>query len=737
MTMKKITKKILTIITLIIIFLLTNVKESQIYAAGYPSGCLTCQTAGSWCGHQSGAYACVDASFCGYRVANSSFCPTGCTCGSFTVAGGNWCTNNCIKVEWCPGTTPQPTPTSYPTPAVYNNSECGPDTFPTQMIAGQSYKVSLTMHNTGTKTWRAADNYKLGSEQPVNNNLWGLGRVEINPPIDVVYGTSNIFYFTVTAPITPGHYSSRWRMVEEWIEWFGPTCGPNDIEVIEECPECQAVSLSSSPANIAIGDAITFNFLSTNEQGDSGSTDSWGEGVSCSGNMVINGTPKIGSKICAATLAGTYAWTHNWFSDDSQCRTCSQSTNYIVTANPKIEGQIEKNHNNVSTNPVGGVCAALSDSLPDMSGDLSVWAVKRPDGAVYNGTVWHDGANLQYSIETDPNDSSATYDVYLDINSPNYDCSCPQSTTYGDDHCEYKNITYNVNNLPIHIKEIVDFPWWLTYGGNAYAAGELKTEIPSTMSAAMMMAERNMPPGIKNTAGFPISKSGPIVASSIHIPNTRNVAINGRLVGLGLNESDNNYEYFMNMANENDETIHPLLNNSKPSSPGVWKVTGTLTIDESDNWNLGAGEDSIVVFVDGNMLIRSTASDTAVTSVARDSAGILMFIVKGDIIIDESVGYDKDAGGFNLDTALNTPLVEGMFVANGSIKVESSFGNDLIFAGSGNFIGWHEILLERDLGDDNTNYAVNNFSFRPDFITKFPKYLKNSHLYRIESSPSF
>ena len=90
---------------------------------------------------------------------------------------------------------------------------------PAVMAPGQVYPVSVTMQNTGDTTWYAGSLYRLGAQNPQDNNTWGLGRVEL--PNAVAPGASVTFAFNVTAPAAQGTYNFQWRMVQDLVEWFG------------------------------------------------------------------------------------------------------------------------------------------------------------------------------------------------------------------------------------------------------------------------------------------------------------------------------------------------------------------------------------------------------------------------------------------------------------------------------------------------------------------------------------
>jgi thermolysin len=91
---------------------------------------------------------------------------------------------------------------------------------PTSMTAGRSYSVSVTMRNSGSTTW-TSDVYRLGSQNPQDNTVWGFNRVYLPTGTTVPQGSDYTFYFTVTAPSTAGSYNFQWRMVQEGVGPFG------------------------------------------------------------------------------------------------------------------------------------------------------------------------------------------------------------------------------------------------------------------------------------------------------------------------------------------------------------------------------------------------------------------------------------------------------------------------------------------------------------------------------------
>jgi hypothetical protein len=89
---------------------------------------------------------------------------------------------------------------------------------PTSMIAGRRQAVSVTMRNTGIKTWTSggANPFRLGANHDVDT--WGSARQELPGPVSP--GGEVTFAFDVI-PSAPGEFRFQWGMLQELIEWFG------------------------------------------------------------------------------------------------------------------------------------------------------------------------------------------------------------------------------------------------------------------------------------------------------------------------------------------------------------------------------------------------------------------------------------------------------------------------------------------------------------------------------------
>ncbi|MBI1930743.1 DUF5010 domain-containing protein [Candidatus Poribacteria bacterium] len=102
-----------------------------------------------------------------------------------------------------------------------NDAQFIRQSIPSTMTSGRTYEVSITMKNTGTATWTQWGDYKLGSQNPQDNLIWGISRAWLAGGETIAPGEQKTFTFNVQAPLTPGTYNFQWRMVQEFVEWFG------------------------------------------------------------------------------------------------------------------------------------------------------------------------------------------------------------------------------------------------------------------------------------------------------------------------------------------------------------------------------------------------------------------------------------------------------------------------------------------------------------------------------------
>ena len=100
------------------------------------------------------------------------------------------------------------------------------------MVVGKTYPVTIVTKNTGTSTWTAAANYKLGAQDPADNSTWGQNRELLGASDSIAPGASKTFVFNVVAPSTPGSYNFQWQMTQEGVEWFGDSSTVVAVSVV-------------------------------------------------------------------------------------------------------------------------------------------------------------------------------------------------------------------------------------------------------------------------------------------------------------------------------------------------------------------------------------------------------------------------------------------------------------------------------------------------------------------------
>jgi RHS repeat-associated protein len=149
-------------------------------------------------------------------------------------------------------------------------------TVPSAMLAGQSYVVTVRMRNDGNTTWTAATNFRLGSQDPVNNSIWGVGRALLT--VDVAKGQTAAFTFSVVAPATAGAYKFQWQMLQESVAWFGPMTPSLTVPVsANAAPSVQL----TSPVNgfiVAAPTTILLNASASDSDGSVAYVQFWYDG---------------------------------------------------------------------------------------------------------------------------------------------------------------------------------------------------------------------------------------------------------------------------------------------------------------------------------------------------------------------------------------------------------------------------------------------------------------------------
>ncbi|MDP4001067.1 MAG: NBR1-Ig-like domain-containing protein, partial [bacterium] len=133
------------------------------------------------------------------------------------------------------------------------------------LTPGEQRGLSISMLNCSTVTWTSAAGIRLGSQNPQDNTIWGLNRVDL--PYTVAPGQSVTFHFTVTAPSVPGNYNFQWRMLQENVAWFGQATPNIQAQVIQPTPAPTVdikVNGSDGPITVDSGTNVNVTWSSTN-----------------------------------------------------------------------------------------------------------------------------------------------------------------------------------------------------------------------------------------------------------------------------------------------------------------------------------------------------------------------------------------------------------------------------------------------------------------------------------------
>lgn len=104
------------------------------------------------------------------------------------------------------------------------NAQALSNTIPASMVVGEAANVSVTMRNTGTMAWTAADGIALGAVGNATGDAAKFAATRLSLPAGVIVrpGEQYTWSFRMTAP-AQGSYTAQYRMFSERYGWFGST----------------------------------------------------------------------------------------------------------------------------------------------------------------------------------------------------------------------------------------------------------------------------------------------------------------------------------------------------------------------------------------------------------------------------------------------------------------------------------------------------------------------------------
>lgn len=121
---------------------------------------------------------------------------------------------------------------------------------------GEQLNAMVRMRNVGSTTWTPAGGYRLGSQGPQDNTLWGTGRVNLPAGAQVPPGGTFDFVWRIQAPAAAGTYDFQWRMVREGVRWFGDFTPNVRVTVRTSNPAAGRLTRNSSGRILADGSPV-------------------------------------------------------------------------------------------------------------------------------------------------------------------------------------------------------------------------------------------------------------------------------------------------------------------------------------------------------------------------------------------------------------------------------------------------------------------------------------------------
>ncbi len=96
------------------------------------------------------------------------------------------------------------------------------NTIPSTQYAGEQITVTIKLKNTGASTWTPGALFELGAVNDSDPFFVG-NRITLPAGTTVAPGGVHEFEFVMTAPASPGTYTTDLRMVHDGVGWFGET----------------------------------------------------------------------------------------------------------------------------------------------------------------------------------------------------------------------------------------------------------------------------------------------------------------------------------------------------------------------------------------------------------------------------------------------------------------------------------------------------------------------------------
>jgi hypothetical protein len=387
---------------------------------------------------------------------------------------------------------------------------------------------------------------------------------------------------------------------------------------------------------------------------------------------------------------------------------------------------IDANGNSRCHLPAG--LPALPGIQPGLNSSISV--LNTASGVLLSNLIDGNGNYSTFNV------SSGNYLVELNITDPaQYFCSCPGA-------CKLPSkVGPNSDTTADFFVSNTRDSWFQVQGGDVHAQAAADALTPVFYNPVPFSCElfsgckpytitRNSS-GDQDTSGILSYVLGIVNTWSTSTAQTKNATEDPKDPPTGINRVVNsevdgrkqNYDFFYHLANfplnpisdwgtgAANLTSTSQVTSTPPANPGSQAYFHSGNLNITGNIHIQNGQ-SAIIFVDGSV------TQTGRTQV--DNGGFLSIIATGDIVFDPSLNSDLGGG-------LTAPVVEGIYLTNGTIIVQGNGTADTKFIAEGSFIGWDGIKLKRDYNSRRNNgEPAMVFTFRPDIVLNTPDMFKYS-----------
>lgn len=263
-------------------------------------------------------------------------------------------------------------------------------------------------------------------------------------------------------------------------------------------------------------------------------------------------------------------------------------------------------------------------------------------------------------------------------------------------------------------------PWYQVHGGGNVFGDTIYSLMPLSVSPTLQFDLTAVPA----TPGVISSKTDTDFADSIGYYGRHNISSTNWNTNSATTPKDW-YPFFTHRLAQATQTPYPGTGGKPPVMAGqsysVYTTAPNVIKDLTINtpWSIGDGE-KLIMIVDGTLDIRNTITITG--------SGFVAFVVKNDILINSAVGTTWNS---------TTPVVEGMYIAGGTIKtgVSTAIATER-FVGKGMFAA-NAILTQRNLitAGRNRDTSADLFLYNPAFLVTMPDILKDISYHWQEVAP--